>query len=169
MGALTLYELASEYATACAILADEETDEQAIADTLEGLRGSLETKAVNVGKFCRNLDVLAEQIKQAEQRLRARRQFIEARRDRVVAYLKGNLEAVNLPAIETPELTLKVKKNPPSVVIDDPAKVPARFLIVPETPPPAPDKRAIGEALKQGEDVPGAHLDTTKTRLEIRP
>ena len=37
----------------------------------------------------------------------------------------------------------------------------------PEPPPPAPSKSLIGDALKAGKTVPGAHLDT-RMNLQIK-
>lgn len=36
-----------------------------------------------------------------------------------------------------------------------------------EPPPPVPDKKAIGELLKSGAAVPGAHIET-RNHLQIR-
>ena len=60
---------------------------------------------------------------------------------------------------------LAVRDNPPSVVID--GEVPAEFMRQPDPPPPVADKKAIGEALKAGREIPGAHLSRGQ-RLEIK-
>ena len=41
------------------------------------------------------------------------------------------------------------------------------WMVQPEPPPPAPDKKAIASALKCGEDVPGCRL-VQGTRVEIK-
>jgi len=53
------------------------------------------------------------------------------------------------------------------VVIDEPGLIPAAYMRQPDPPPPAPDKAAIGAALKAGLDIPGAHIDT-RQHLQIR-
>jgi hypothetical protein len=45
--------------------------------------------------------------------------------------------------------------------------VPEKFMKAPPPPPPALDKKAVAEALKAGEDVPGCRLEQG-TRLEIK-
>lgn len=164
---VTLYQLTADYATALATLGDLDLDEQTITDTLEGLKGTLEAKAVNVAKYAANIEAAAEAIKDAEMRMRARRQAYENRAARLKLYVKLNLEAVGLTKIDAPEFAITIKHNPPSVVIEDQSKIPAAFLVIPEAPPPSPDKKRIAEALKGGHDVPGARLDNSKTRLEI--
>lgn len=69
--------------------------------------------------------------------------------------------------IDCPHFAIKVAADPPSVVIDDERQVPAEFIRQPEPPPPQPDKKAIAEALKAGQDIPGARLVRGK-RLDIR-
>lgn len=54
-----------------------------------------------------------------------------------------------------------------AVDVFEPALLPAQFMRQPEPPLPAPDKTAIKDALKAGQDVPGARLATTN-RLEIK-
>ena len=60
-----------------------------------------------------------------------------------------------------------IRKNPPSVVIDEPylENIPARFLIPQD---PTVDKKAMKDALKAGEDLTGlCHLEQTES-LSIR-
>jgi len=162
-----LYTLASEYRDAAERMADLDLDEQTIADTLQGMAGELETKATNVAAFARNLEATAAAIKDAEAEMAKRRKAIERRSESLRAYLLNNMLRVGISKIESPMFRLVVRDNPPSVVIDDAALLPAQYLTSPEPPPPAPDKKAIGDALKAGEVVPGASLARGK-RLEIK-
>lgn len=165
---VTLYELAGEYREAATALANTELDEQTIADTLEGLAGSLEVKATNVAYFVRNLEATAEQIKAAEGQMADRRKAMENRAARIRDYLKTNMEIAGITEISCPHFRLAIRKNPPSVVIDAESQIPADYMTVPVAPPPAPDKKLIAQALKDGFAVAGAHLETSRTRLEIK-
>ncbi len=162
-----LYQLADEYLVAAKTLADLDMDPQTVADTLDGLAGDLEVKATNVAAFARNLEASAEQIKQAEAQMAARRKAIERRAEHLREYLKTNLERTGINKVECPWFVLSIKKNPPAVVIDAASQIPAEFMRTPEAPPPAPDKKAIAEAIKAGREVAGAHLEAG-TRLEIK-
>lgn len=164
---ITLYHLADEFLVASQKLADLDLDEQTVADTLEGLQGELEVKATNVAMFARNLEATAEQIKQAESAMAARRRAIENRANRVREYLKVNMERTGVTKIESPYFKIAVRDNPPAVVIDMESQIPEGFMRLPEPPPLVPNKKLIAEAIKSGLHVPGAHLESSK-RLEIK-
>lgn len=162
-----LYEIAAEYRDAANKLAELDLDAQTIADTLEGLSGDLETKAQNVAFFVRNLEATAAAIKQAEADMAARRKAMENRADSLKRYIFESMTVAGIEKIECPHFRLAIKNNPAAVDVFEPGLVPASFMRTPEPPPPAPDKTAIKEALKAGQDVPGARL-TSGQRLEIK-
>lgn len=170
MTALTLYQIATEYRQITDVLMDAQTDEQTLRDTLEGERWPLELKAQNYGFVIRNLQAAAANIKEAEEQMKARRQAIERRAANLIEFLKTGMEIARVTKLETPYFALTVKKNPPSVDVWDEKQIPEKYMRTPEPPPPpapVPDKKAIAEALKAGEDVPGAQL-AQGTRLEIK-
>lgn len=162
-----LYEIAAEYRDAATKLAELDLDAQTIADTLEGLSGDLETKAQNVAFFVRNLEATAAAIKQAEADMAARRKAMENRADGLKRYIFESMTVAGIEKIECPHFRLAIKNNPAAVDVFEPGLVPASFMRTPEPPPPALDKTAIKEALKAGQDVPGARL-TSGQRLEIK-
>lgn len=164
---IALYALADEFLVATHKLGDMDLDEQTIADTLEGLQGALEIKATNVAMFARNLEATAEQIKQAEVAMAARRRAIENRAARIKDYLKVNMERTGVTKIESNYFTLAIRDNPPAVVIDMEGAIPEAYMRQPPPPPAVPDKKGIAEAIKAGQHVPGAHLERSR-RLEIK-
>lgn len=162
---ISLYTIADEYLQAASTLSDLDLPEEVIADTLESLQYPLEQKATNVAMFVRNLEATAAAIKEAEGEMSKRRKSLENRVDNIRAYLLQNMVRTGVTKIECPLFKLAVRDNPPSVVID--GDVPAEFMRQPDPPPPVADKKAIGEALKAGREVPGAHLQRGQ-RLEIK-
>lgn len=164
---LALYTLADEYLQAAERLADLDLDEQTVADTLEGLQGAVEVKATNVGMFIRNLEAGADAIRQAEAHMAARRKAMENRAARIKSYLLLNMTRTGINKIESPHLNIVVKDNPPAVVIDSLQAVPDDYMRHPEPPPAAPDKKLIAQAIKDGFEVPGCHLERTK-RVDIK-
>jgi hypothetical protein len=164
---LSLYVLASEYRSAADQLADLDLPEEVVRDTLESISGDLEAKSVNVASFVRNLEASAEQIKEAEAAMAARRKAIEKRAANVRQYLLDNMLAAGISKIECPYFKLAVRDNPPSVVINEPSLIPDAYLTDPPPPPRAPDKTLIKKAIQDGFDVPGAHLARGK-RIEIK-
>lgn len=163
----TLYDIAAEYRQTADKLADLDLDEQTIADTLEGMSGEFEVKAQNVVMFARNLEATATAIKEAETAMAARRKAIEHRAAGLRRYALSAMQVAGVQSIECPYFKLSVRKNPPAVEVFDAAQIPAQFMRAPEPPPPAPDKKAITEAIKAGKEVPGARL-VSGERLEVR-
>ncbi len=162
----SLYEISATYRQALEKLGDLDLDDQTITDTLAGLTGDLQVKSQNVAAFCLHLEAMTEAIKQAEAKMAHRRQVLANRAEGIRQYLQSCMETAGIQKIECPEFKLQIKKKPPKVVIDDESSLPPEFLRIPELPPPAPDKKAIGDKLKSGIIIPGAHLEQG-TRLDI--
>lgn len=162
-----LYQLTADYRAVADKLAELDLDEDTIRDTLESLSGDLEEKAVNVAMAVRNMESDAAAIKEAEAQMAQRRKALEARAERIKAYLLDNMQAAGISKIECPYFRLSVRDNPPSVEVYELGIVPAEYMVQAPPPPPSLDKRAIGDALKAGVDVPGCQLKRGK-RLEIK-
>lgn len=162
-----LYVLAYEYRLAADYLAESDLDEQTLSDTLDSLSGEMETKAVNVAMFARNLEATAAAIKEAESAMSTRRKAIENRAASLRAYIQKAMEATGIKKIEGVHFALTLRANPPSVDVFDAAQVPATYMRQKPPPPPEPDKAAIKAALQAGQDVPGAKM-TQGQRLEVK-
>lgn len=162
-----LYELAHAYRDDAAKLADLDLDDQTLTDTMEGMAGELEVKATNTAFVIRNIEASAAAIKDAEAQMAARRKALENRAARIKDYLLSNMIVAGIQKIECPYFKLSVRENPPAVEVYEPGLIPAEFMRQPEPPPPSIDKTAIKEAIKAGQDVPGAKL-TRGVRLEIK-
>ena len=139
-------------------LADLDMDAQTIADTLEGMSGELEVKAQNVAHMVRSIEADAAAVAQWGKDAAARAKALESRADALREYLAQNLTACGVEKVEGPGVRISWRKSS-AVVIDEPGLVPAEFMRQAELPPPAPDKKAIGEALKAGKVVAGAHIE----------
>lgn len=162
-----LYEIRRDYLDALEALTDPANDipPEAIADTLEGIEGQLQEKATHIAQFTRNLEAVADAIKEAETRMASRRKTIESRAQWLRDYLKHNMEASGITRIESPWFVLAVQKNPAAVEIVDEAALPAKFKqqVITEKI----DKAAIKEVIGTGQLVPGARL-AQGSRLVIK-
>ena len=157
-----LFSLAAEYKAVADKLHDSELDEQTIFDTLESMSGELESKATNVGFVIRNLEGMADQIKQAEDAMKKRRQSIDNQVKRLKAYLLANLQTAGISKVESPYFVLSVRNNPESVVVDAESQIPPDYMReIPATY--EPDKNLIKQAIKDGFEVPGCHLTKTQS------
>jgi len=164
---ISLYELAAEFRETAATLADMDLPPEVVADTLESISLPIEQKAGQVAAFIRNLEATADQIKAAEKQMADRRKAMENRAASVKEYLRTNMAACGMTKIDHPLFKISLRDNPESVVIDDERQIPVDYLRQPEPPAPTPDKTLIKQAIKDGFDVPGAHLARSQ-RLEIK-
>ncbi len=167
MNNLTLYDIGQDYLQALDLFTDPEADipMDAVMDTLEGIEGQMQDKAVNVAKFMQNLVASAKAIKEAEQQMARRRKAIENRATWFKEYLKNNMEAAGITKIESPWFNLAIQKNPEAVEIFDETSLPDEFKS--EVVTVKIDRSAIKQALQDGVGVSGAML-TRGTRLAIR-
>lgn len=164
---MNLFEIAGEYRADAQKLQDLELDEATFNDTLESIGGDLEAKAMNTAFVARNLEATAEQIKEHAKAMTERAKAMENRAARIRKYLLDGLQLAGRDAISTPFFKIKIAQNPPAVAIDDEALIPASYKTAPVPPLPAPDKKLIAAALKDGFEVPGCRL-VRGTRLDIK-
>ncbi len=163
MSELKLYELSSDYRDALEALTDIE--DEAVQDTLEGLKGAVEKKSINVAKYIGNLNATADAIDNAIKQMSARKKAFQNKSDRIKDWLKKNMESCKISEIIAPEFTLKIVNNPAKVVLGDSDLIPKKFKTIVRTI--AIDKNAIKKVLNSGKEVQGAGLSQS-TRLQIK-
>ena len=160
-----LYQIADDYLAVAHQLADLDLPDETIADTLEGASGDLESKAWNVAALIQQFEGDATIIKDAEQRMASRRKTLERRVAWLRGYLLVQLLRVGIYDIESPEFVIRVRDNPPKVVLDDETVVPDDYrreeIVI------SIRKDDIRKALLDGVEVPGTHLEREK-RLVIK-
>ena len=166
--ALKLYEISNAFQSLEQLGESDELPAEVIRDTLEALEGDFEAKAVQVAKFILMLEDNAEAITEAADAMLKRAARIANRAASIRAYLQFHLIALDKKRIESPELVISRRSNPPAVVIADEHAVPGKFWVLPPQPAAKLDKAAIGRALKAGETVEGAYLQAGE-RLDIKP
>ncbi len=164
---ITLYDISNDYLQALDCFTDPDNDlpQDAVNDTLEGIEGQLQDKAINIAKYLRNLESTAKAIKEAEQQMNTRRKTLENRARWLKDYLKINMENAGISRIDSPWFNLSVQRNPEAVEVFDEQRIPDKFkeeqFVV------RVDKNRIKKVLQSGIEVPGACLSQS-TRLAIR-
>jgi hypothetical protein len=96
--------------------------------------------------------------------MRERHERLESRSDSLREILHDLLSRANLRKLVLPECTLSLSAKPQSVVIADETALPEQFIRIKKEP----DKAAIKEALKRGEQIPGAAFSNGGETLTIR-
>jgi hypothetical protein len=160
-----LYQLRSEYVELLNKLADADLDAQTIADTLEGsgLQESIADKAQNIVAVLTQMDSNCEAIDAEIKRLKELKDRRKANAEKLEEYLIFNMEAADIQSIEAPLFTIKIRNNPESVDVFEPALVPEEYMEWPSLPPKKPAKALIKTALKSGVVIQGVRLVRSKS------
>jgi len=146
-------------------------DDQTISDTLEGEENSL----MLLEKRCGYIAIIKAKRARAKARHEAAGAIVdlayadEEDAHRLERALFTSMIATGDKDVIGLEFEARIKGKAPAVLIKDLAKVPAQYMRLPEPvePKAAPDKKAIGDALKKGEFVDGCELGPNK-KLEIK-
>ena len=137
-----------------------ESDEEDAFERLNALVPDLREKAVSVAAWIANIEDFAAAIKEREKKVVELRQSYEKRAEKWRKYLIDCLLEAEVYEISNAQGEyLKLKKNPPKVVIDNPEEIPGELWRVPKAPEPEPDKKLVAVAIKEGIRVPGAHIE----------
>lgn len=163
---MTLYEINQEIENALnAILEsqDEETGEvdESLVNILEDLRLQKDEKLDNIGAYIKNLSAEVKMLKDEESALKERREKKENKIDSLKNYVASILNGQNF---ESARVVFSFRKSE-SVGIENVDFLPDKFKIS-ETSVKA-DKKAIKDAIKNGQEIPGAWIET-KQNLQIK-
>ena len=161
---MTLYDIdaqiaALEDAAEDDMLIDAETGELiSVSQALDALRMEREAKLENVACWVKNLSAEADAIREEENRLIKRRKAAETKAANLKAWLLAAMtrEDGTTDKLKTGRVSISVKRNPPSTVVDD-ALLPSTYKVAKITY--QPNKELIKRELLAGGEVPGAHLE----------
>jgi hypothetical protein len=162
---MSLFDIKNDYLKALNELSSmEDMPEDAIRDTLEGIEGAFDDKAVNVAAFIKNLEAEATAIDNAVSEMQKRSKRLKSKGVALNQYLLDSMKAIDKKAISSPYFELKIKNNPASLIIDDETMIPAEYIetVVSEKV----DKKAIKAHLKDSAES-WAHLQKS-VRLDIK-
>ena len=154
---MNLYEIDAELYN----LIDTETGEIADEQKFEELQLAREQKIEGVACWIKNLRSDIKELKEEENNLADRRRSKENLADRLENFIKYAIGEENF---ETAKVKISHRKST-AVNIMDETLIPAEFKI--EKITVSIDKKAIGDALKFGEIVEGAELET-RDNIQIK-
>jgi len=153
-----LYELTQEM--------EELIDAEDVENTmLEQVFGDIQLKAENIVHFIANLDADVATFKAEEQRIAARRKAMEHAAKRTKDYLKFNMERLGMNELKAGTFKITLSPTAGTLEIDDEKAIPQRFCTVVQSV--TIDKAGIKAAIKQGESIPGCHIQPGSS-LRIR-
>lgn len=121
-------------------------------------------KVENIGKLIQSLRATADALDTESARLKARAASIKRKIDWLKSYVVDSMRTLGRDKIEGGVLVVSLTRNQ-RVELSDIQPIPDRFVTVVEEQ--KIDKAGIRQALKDGEDVPGARLVDTHS-IKIR-
>lgn len=162
----TLYELTENYQRLLEMAMDPDTDPEALADTMDALEGEIEAKADGYAMAMKEVRINIDGIKAEVARLTARYKAMERNYDQMKDRLTQSMIVTGKTKFKTKLFSFNIQKTAPAVVIDNPTKLPLKYMIPQE---PKIDKAQLKEDLKEGiiplEGI--AHLEAGQS-LRIR-
>ena len=152
-----LFELSQE--------SDELTPEM-LADTFESLEGALADKLDGMMGLMREYEGQAATCKAERERIAQREKHFSTYAASLKKYALQCLIASDKKSLKTDFNTFSVKPGSVSVIIDNQNAIPDEYVDVATIV--APDKAKIKKAIKEGIEIPGAHLETGSPSLAVR-
>jgi len=166
---LKLYEIADEYRALLALMdssEEDEIDEDSFLLALAALESDFNAKATNIACLIREITAESQAVTETAKALQTRAQRLDKRAALLRDYLHQQMQIIGLNHASDSRISVDLKKNPPSVRVDTPDRIPEEYCrVIPERR--EPDKTAIKTALKSGITIPGCALIQT-TRLDIK-
>lgn len=150
---MNLFELSQQYQA----LADrEDLDPTVLADTLDSIDDTWSDKANNLARWIESLDSDVDWLMKKKRSISDELSYRKNLRANLMTYLTSAIDDRGLKEVHTDDYILRPRNYKQRTIIDDEDKVPAEFKHTNEVV--AVDKTAVYKALKNGEEVPGAHL-----------
>ena len=153
----TMNEIAERYNAITALADDETVPQDAVNEALIKVMEDVKTKGENGIRYLNEVQEAIDKAKENKKKLDSFIKAMENRKKRVERAYIFALNYMNIKSILTGWGEIKIKKNPPAVIIDDVAKIPTQYQR--QKIQVDIDKVAIKAAIKAGEEVPGAHLE----------
>lgn len=161
----SLYELVADFKELEKLNFEEELGNEQIEKVKEIIKGEIETKGTNIIALIRNIETDVTSIKSEIERLNKLKKAKENKIKSIKKYTMDCLQELDTKKVETTLGNISIRNNAPSVIIEDERMIDERFLD--EVTTYTINKTCIKEALKNGEFVAGAYLESTKS-LQIK-
>ena len=169
MSEISLYKVASQVE---ALLNSEDAFDPETGELSPALVEALELtkdRGAAVVGYLLNQDAVIVAIEAHEAKIKARKEAIVKKQQRLREYLAENMKRCGITEIKAADGTFGCKlykERDASVDVFDEKQVPFKYWTTPKTPEPKVSKTELMRDLKQGVEIPGARI-AKKDRLEI--
>lgn len=158
----SLYELVMDFKELSEIDFDA-VDQEKIEEIKEIIKAEIENKGTNIIALIRNIESDVKAINDEINRLAMLKIAKNNKIDNLKKYTKMCLSELGMKKVETTLGNITIRNNAPSLVIEDERLVNEKFKV--ETTTVKVDKKAIKEAIANGENVLGVRLESSNSLL----
>ena len=144
---------------------EEGVPEEQLTDTISQITESFNDKAVGVISIIKNMEGFISNLKVEEERLKAKRVSTEKKIVFLKSYLIENMVSSGLKKVGNDILSARVIAGKPMLNMTNEVLIPDEYRTI--TVVSAIDKKGLLAKLKEGEEVEGAEIGTSKTGISI--
>jgi hypothetical protein len=160
MANTSIYDINKAFQSIVDMVADGELTQEDFQQALAELEQSKVEKCGNAICYLNMLKHGIEDMKDEEKRIATMRKALESRAKNLESAFAYVLKNMGDKEVITKYGVMKVRKNPPSVVVDDVTKIDAKYTR--QKIQIDIDKIAIKKAIQSGENVAGCRLEQTE-------
>ena len=106
-----LYEITYEYQNLMYLLEENELPEEEVISQLEDINQEFDKKASNIVGLFLNMEADCRSIKEAELKMKKRRESLERNAMRLREYLLQNMIMLEIPEVKSSQFLVKIKNN----------------------------------------------------------
>lgn len=160
---MNLFELGQQYQE----LADrEDLDPTVLADTLDSIEDTWSDKANNIARWIESLDSDVDWLAKKKRSISDELSYRKNLRANLMTYLTSAIDDRGLKEVHTDDYILRPRNYKQRTVIDDESKIPGEYRNYAKYQGMYDVKKNdVYKALKDGKDVPGAHLEPNRSTV----
>jgi ABC-type transporter Mla subunit MlaD len=158
---MNLYKLTQNYQNVLEIA--EQLDAETLKDTLDSIDEAINDKVENTAYVIKTLEANVAAIDAEIKRLQAMKSTQTNNAKNLKLYIQESMEKVGLNKVQGNLIKVAIQNNPASVVVTDEKKLSKYFV----EQPPQLNKTILKQDLKNGLEVDGAELQSTRS-IRIR-
>ena len=160
---MNLFELGQQYQE----LADrEDLDPTVLADTLDSIEDTWSDKANNIARWIESLDSDVDWLMKKKRSISDELSYRKNLRANLMTYLTSAIDDRGLKEVHTDDYILRPRNYKQRTVIDDESKIPNEYRNYEKYQGMYDVKKNdVYKALKDGKDVPGAHLEPNRSTV----
>ncbi|MGE9908616.1 siphovirus Gp157 family protein [Limosilactobacillus reuteri] len=160
---MNLFELGQQYQA----LADrEDLDPTVLADTLDSIEDTWNSKANNIARWIESLDSDVDWLAKKKRSISDELSYRKNLRANLMSYLTSAIDDRGLKEVHTDDYILRPRNYKQRTMIDDESKIPNEYRNYEKYQGMYDIKKNdVYKALKDGKDVPGAHLKPNRSTV----